>query len=84
MYPGVAGRGSRSALTKEMQFLEKVKTRLRSRELYSDFLKCLNMYSQDIISRPELVSLTADILGRNPDLMVGDGSIPTLLFCLLA
>jgi len=53
------------------QFLERVKTRLRSREAYGDFLKCLNLYAQDIISRHELVQLVADIFGRAPELMVG-------------
>ncbi len=47
-----------------------MRARLRSRELYASFLKCLNMYSQDIISRQELVNLVADILGSTPDLMV--------------
>jgi hypothetical protein len=34
-----------------------VKGRLRNRELYQDFLKCLNMYAQEIISRQELLNL---------------------------
>jgi paired amphipathic helix protein Sin3a len=52
------------------QFLERVKGRLRSRESYGDFLKCLNLYAQDIISRQELVQLASDIFGRQPDLVV--------------
>lgn len=40
-----------------MQFFEKVKARLRNRELYQDFLKCLNLYAQEIISRQELLNL---------------------------
>lgn len=34
-----------------------VKARLRNRELYQDFLKCLNLYAQEIISRQELLNL---------------------------
>jgi histone deacetylase complex regulatory component SIN3 len=40
-----------------LQFFEKVKARLRNRELYQDFLKCLNLYAQEIISRQELINL---------------------------
>eukprot|EP00879_Flechtneria_rotunda_P010154 GHRR01010615.1.p1 GENE.GHRR01010615.1~~GHRR01010615.1.p1 ORF type:complete len:776 (+),score=281.26 GHRR01010615.1:210-2537(+) len=58
-------------LDREMQFFEKVKSRLRNRELYQDFLKCLNLYAQEIISRQELLSLAHDIIGRYPDLVDG-------------
>lgn len=44
-------------LDREMQFFEKVKQRLRSKEQYQDFLKCLNLYAQEIISRNELINL---------------------------
>lgn len=64
----------RGQLAKELGFLDKVKTRLRSKEQYGDFLKCLNMYSQEIISKQELVQLVADILGRTPELMVRTGA----------
>eukprot|EP00775_Hariotina_reticulata_P006274 gene6274-6513_t len=58
-------------LDREMQFFEKVKARLRNRELYQDFLKCLNLYAQEIISRQELLNLAHDIIGRFPDLLDG-------------
>eukprot|EP00882_Tetradesmus_deserticola_P011207 GHRQ01011856.1.p1 GENE.GHRQ01011856.1~~GHRQ01011856.1.p1 ORF type:complete len:534 (+),score=277.95 GHRQ01011856.1:129-1730(+) len=58
-------------LDREMQFFEKVKARLRNRELYQDFLKCLNLYAQEIISRQELLNLAHDIIGRFPDLIDG-------------
>ena len=58
-------------LSKELQFFERIKARLRSREAYSDLLKCLSMYSHDIISRMELVNVVADIIGKYPDLQVG-------------
>eukprot|EP00878_Enallax_costatus_P007439 GHUV01007791.1.p1 GENE.GHUV01007791.1~~GHUV01007791.1.p1 ORF type:complete len:1062 (+),score=409.26 GHUV01007791.1:105-3290(+) len=58
-------------LDREMQFFEKVKARLRNRELYQDFLKCLNLYAQEIISRQELLNLAHDIIGRYPDLLDG-------------
>ncbi|KAK9806462.1 hypothetical protein WJX73_010057 [Symbiochloris irregularis] len=58
-------------LTREVSYFDKIKQRIRSREQYQDFLKTLNLYSQEIISRTELNSMIFDILGRNQDLMVG-------------
>ena len=52
-------------------FFDKVKARLRSRDTYQEFLKCLNIFSQEIISRAELQSLVSDILGKHADLMEG-------------
>eukprot|EP00882_Tetradesmus_deserticola_P017584 GHRQ01018837.1.p4 GENE.GHRQ01018837.1~~GHRQ01018837.1.p4 ORF type:complete len:107 (+),score=52.00 GHRQ01018837.1:397-717(+) len=53
-----AGGGSAAAcVVVLLQFFEKVKARLRNRELYQDFLKCLNLYAQEIISRQELLNL---------------------------
>ncbi|KAL3694267.1 hypothetical protein R1sor_007918 [Riccia sorocarpa] len=61
-----------SSLSKEhMIFFEKVKTRLRNRDLYQEFLKCINIFSQEIITKAELMSLVGDILGKHSDLMDG-------------
>jgi len=62
---GIRGR----PLAKELNFLEKVKGRLRSRESYGDFLKVLNMYSQEIIGRAEMHHLVSELFGRAPDLI---------------
>jgi len=58
-------------LTKELQFFERVKNRLRNREAYQDLLKCLNIYNQEIISKYELQVMVYDILNRTPDLIPG-------------
>jgi hypothetical protein len=55
---------------REFAFFDKVKGRLRSKEAYHDFLKCLNLFAEDVITKPELVALVHDILGRHSDLMV--------------
>ncbi|KAJ6845405.1 paired amphipathic helix protein Sin3-like 4 [Iris pallida] len=60
----------KSAYTEEFHFCEKVKERL-SPETYQEFLKCLHIYSKEIINRTELKNLVSDILGKYPDLMVG-------------
>ena len=62
---------SLASLGKELQFFERVKSRLRSKEAYQDFLKCLNIFSQEIISKMELQGLVYDIIGKYSDLVQG-------------
>ena len=62
---------SLASLGKELQFFERVKNRLRNKEAYQDFLKCLNIFSQEIISKMELQGLVYDIIGKYPDLVQG-------------
>ncbi|XP_019262211.1 PREDICTED: paired amphipathic helix protein Sin3-like 2 [Nicotiana attenuata] len=57
--------------SQEFTFCEKVKERLQSPVDYQAFLKCLHLYSTEVISRKELQSLVADRLGKYPDLMEG-------------
>ncbi|AQK89858.1 Paired amphipathic helix protein Sin3-like 3 [Zea mays] len=56
--------------THEFHFCEKVKEKLEH-EAYQEFLKCLHIYSQEIITRSELKNLVNDILQHYPDLMEG-------------
>jgi paired amphipathic helix protein Sin3a len=51
-----AGGGS---LEKELMYFDRVKTRLRNKEAYQDFLKCLHLFATDIISRSELIQLAS-------------------------
>lgn len=55
--------------SQELSFCEKVKDKLR--DDYQEFLRCLHLYTKEIISRSELQSLVGDLLGRYPDLMDG-------------
>ncbi|KAL3526003.1 hypothetical protein ACH5RR_014375 [Cinchona calisaya] len=57
--------------SQEFSFCEKVKERLHNPDDYQAFLKCLHIYSTEIITRKELQSLVADLLGKYPDLMEG-------------
>lgn len=41
----------------EFVFCEKVKEKLRQSDSYQEFLKCLHIYSKEIITRTELQSL---------------------------
>ncbi|XP_058777151.1 paired amphipathic helix protein Sin3-like 4 [Vicia villosa] len=57
--------------SQELAFCDKVKERLRNPDSYQEFLKCLHIYSREIITRQELQSLVGDLLGKYPDLMEG-------------
>uniref|UniRef100_A0A5B6ZFS1 Putative paired amphipathic helix protein Sin3-like 4 isoform X2 n=1 Tax=Davidia involucrata TaxID=16924 RepID=A0A5B6ZFS1_DAVIN len=59
----------KSVYNQEFAFCEKVKERLRNPDDYQEFLKCLHIYSGEIITRPQLQNLVSDLLGRYPDLM---------------
>ncbi|KAL8137781.1 hypothetical protein V2J09_003782 [Rumex salicifolius] len=51
-------------------FCEKAKDRMQSDE-YQGFLKLLQLFSKEIITRKELHSLVSDVLGKYPDLLEG-------------
>ena len=79
---GAASKTSRRALPplrrddpkvqRELAFFEKVKHRLRGNtEAYTDFLKCLNLFAEDVVTKQELVSLVHDLIGRHHDLIAG-------------
>ncbi|XP_029934281.1 paired amphipathic helix protein Sin3a-like isoform X2 [Myripristis murdjan] len=52
----------------ETLFFEKVKKALRSPEAYDNFLRCLLIFNQEVISRAELVQLVIPFLGKFPEL----------------
>lgn len=77
-YGAAAGKAKRAPpplrkddpkVQREFSFLKKVKNRIRNDESYADFLKCLNMYADDVVTREELVVLQEDIIGKHRDLM---------------
>lgn len=52
----------------EYAFFEKVRKALRNPEVYENFLRCLNLYNQEVVSKSELVHLVTPFLGKFPDL----------------
>ncbi|KAL1218966.1 Paired amphipathic helix protein Sin3-like 3 [Cardamine amara subsp. amara] len=52
----------------ELAIVDRVKEKLNTSE-YQEFLRCLNLFSKEIISQPELQSLVGDLIGVYPDLM---------------
>ncbi|KAJ6313356.1 hypothetical protein OIU77_014790 [Salix suchowensis] len=59
----------KSALSQELAFCDKVKETLHDPDNYQEFLRCLHLYTREIITRSELQSLVGDLLGRYPVLM---------------
>ncbi|XP_070619725.1 paired amphipathic helix protein Sin3a isoform X2 [Erythrolamprus reginae] len=52
----------------ESLFFDKVRKALRSTEAYENFLRCLVIFNQEVISRAELVQLVSPFLGKFPEL----------------
>ncbi|KAG4067430.1 hypothetical protein HA402_009667 [Bradysia odoriphaga] len=49
-------------------FFDKVRKALRNPEVYENFLRCLTLYNQEIVSKSELIGLIAPFLGKFPEL----------------
>ncbi|ODV79450.1 uncharacterized protein CANTADRAFT_51875 [Suhomyces tanzawaensis NRRL Y-17324] len=59
-----------SSLLEELSFFDKVKKAIGNRQSYNDFLKILNLYSQDIIDKRTLVERADSFLGdSHPELL---------------
>ena len=52
----------------EFAFFEKVRKALKSPEVYENFLRCLVLFNQEVITRQELIQLSTTFLGKFPDL----------------
>jgi len=53
----------------ERNLLGRIKAALGTRELWGEFLKCLDLFAQELISRGELLTLINDIFGERADLL---------------
>ena len=54
------------ALTKsEKGFFQTIKQALKNDELYHEILKCLHLYTEDLISRDEMLTLLEELFGRH-------------------
>lgn len=52
----------------EVHFFEKVKKKIGSKQVYQDFLKLLNIYTQDLISKNDLIRKVAQFIGGDAEL----------------
>lgn len=53
----------------EWHIFEKIKKILPSRDNWREFLKCLELYSQEVLDRNEMLSLIRNLFGRHTDLV---------------
>ena len=50
---------------KEMEFFSTIKRQLQNDELYHEILKCMNLYTEDLITRSEMMTLMEELFGRH-------------------
>jgi paired amphipathic helix protein Sin3a len=53
----------------DFAFFDKVRKALRSPDVYDNFLRCLTLFNQEIISKSELLNLVTPFLSKFPDLL---------------
>ena len=58
-----------STTQEEMNFFERVKKQIGHRTSYAEFLKLVNLFSQDLIDKYTLVDRVASFIGGNQELM---------------
>lgn len=52
----------------DFAFFDRVRKALRTSEVYDNFLRCLILYNQEIVSKAELLQIISPFLGKFPDL----------------
>jgi len=62
------GEAGKFGTLNEYAFFDKVRKALKSTEVYNNFLRCLILFNQEVISRGELIQLTTPLLGRHSEL----------------
>lgn len=64
------GDAKTTSLSEEMLFFDRVKRAIGNKQTYNEFLKLLNLFSQDIIDKPTLVTRVDSFIGDSqPELM---------------
>ncbi|KAI9806968.1 MAG: Transcriptional regulatory protein sin3 [Piccolia ochrophora] len=58
-----------NATPEEFAFFDRVKKFIGNKQVMNEFLKLLNLFSQDLIDKNVLVNKAANFIGGNPDLM---------------
>lgn len=56
-------------LPAEWHFFERARKVLPTRDSWREFLKCLDMYSQDVLTLDDMLTLVSDLFGRHTDLV---------------
>uniref|UniRef100_A0A0K8WG99 Paired amphipathic helix protein Sin3a n=2 Tax=Bactrocera latifrons TaxID=174628 RepID=A0A0K8WG99_BACLA len=62
---------SRKCTISDAAFFDKVRKALRNPDVYDNFLRCLTLFNQEIVSKTELLNLVTPFLSKFPDLLSG-------------
>ncbi|XP_011177840.2 uncharacterized protein LOC105209234 isoform X2 [Zeugodacus cucurbitae] len=62
---------SRKCTLSDAAFFDKVRKALRNPDVYDNFLRCLTLFNQEIVSKTELLNLVTPFLSKFPDLLSG-------------
>uniref|UniRef100_A0A8C1ALE1 Paired amphipathic helix protein Sin3b n=1 Tax=Cyprinus carpio carpio TaxID=630221 RepID=A0A8C1ALE1_CYPCA len=65
--PSFASVGKHGVL-REFTFFDKVRRLLKSQEVYENFLRCIALFNQEVVSGAELLQLVTPFLGKFPEL----------------
>lgn len=60
---------ARAGTLQDFALFDKVRDFLRTPDVYENFLKCLQMFNQEIVSKSELLTLVSPFLSRDPELL---------------
>jgi paired amphipathic helix protein Sin3a len=60
---------ARSGTLQDYAFFDKVREALRTSDVYDNFLRCLTLYNQEIVSKSELMTLVTPFLSKEPELL---------------
>lgn len=60
---------ARSGTLQDYAFFDKVREALKTSDVYDNFLRCLTLYNQEIVSKSELMTLVAPFLSKEPELL---------------
>jgi paired amphipathic helix protein Sin3a len=60
---------ARSGTLQDYAFFDKVRESLRTSDVYDNFLRCLTLYNQEIVSKSELMTLITPFLSKEPELL---------------
>eukprot|EP00762_Andalucia_godoyi_P004421 ANDGO_08154.mRNA.1 Paired amphipathic helix protein pst1 len=63
------GAGQPASTSNIPVFFDRVRERLKDRRMFQELVKCLSLYSQQGITKTELVDAAEEILGKHPDLL---------------
>ncbi|EDV28962.1 uncharacterized protein TRIADDRAFT_52359 [Trichoplax adhaerens] len=53
----------------ELAFFDKVRKAFRNQAVYDNFLRCLTLFNEEVITRSELLTLVTPFLGKFPELL---------------